>query len=146
MIRIGIDIGGTFTDFAVWKGDGEGYTSIESFKVLSTPSNYADAVVQGIERIIETGLIDPGEPVALMHGTTVSTNAVIERMAPRIALFTTDGFIDLLNIQRLRLKHPPILFSGRVQPLLPREDVFEINEHRGADGRVASPEEHTSEL
>src|SRR3546814_4113088 len=68
MIRIGIDIGGTFTDFAVWKGDGEGFTSIESFKVLSTPSNYADAVVQGIERIIETGLIDPGEPVALMHG------------------------------------------------------------------------------
>src|SRR3546814_18395437 len=119
MIRIGIDIGGTFTDFAVWKGDGEGYTSIESFKVLSTPSNYADAVVQGIERIIETGLIDPGEPVALMHGTTVSTNAVIERMGPRIALFTTDGFIDLLNIQRLRLKDPTNLFSCRGTPRIP---------------------------
>src|SRR3546814_15236662 len=74
-----------------------------------------------------------------MHGTTVSTNAVIERMGPRIALFPTDGFIDLLNIKRLRLKDPTNLFSGRAQPLIPREDVLELNERLGADGRVERP-------
>src|SRR3546814_19050917 len=74
-----------------------------------------------------------------MHGTTVSTNAVIERMGPRIALFTTDGSIDLLTIQRLRLKDPTNLFSGRVQPLIPRDNVFEIKGRHGADARIDRP-------
>ena len=136
MIRIGIDIGGTFTDFAVWRDSAEGYTNITSFKVPSTPPTFADAVRTGLDEIVETAKIAPDEEILLVHGTTVSTNAVIERSGPPMALFVTKGFGDLLNIQRLRLDKPIDMFNRRTTPLVAREHVFEIDERLLSDGAV----------
>ena len=136
MIRIGIDIGGTFTDFAVWRDSAEGYTNIKSFKVPSTPPTFADAVRAGLDEIVETAKIAPDEEILLVHGTTVSTNAVIERSGPPMALFVTKGFGDLLNIQRLRLDKPIDMFNRRTVALVPREHVFEIDERLLADGGI----------
>ncbi len=136
MIRIGIDIGGTFTDFAVWRDSAQGYTNITSFKVPSTPPTFADAVRTGLDEIIETEGIAPDEEILLVHGTTVSTNAVIERSGPPMALFVTKGFGDLLNIQRLRLDKPIDMFNRRTTPLVAREHVFEIDERLLSDGAV----------
>ena len=136
MIRIGIDIGGTFTDFAVSRDSAEGYANITSFKVPSTPPTFADAVRTGLDEIIDAGKIAPDEEILLVHGTTVSTNAVIERKGPPMALFVTKGFGDLLNIQRLRLDKPVDLFNRRTTPLVARERVFEIDERLLADGTV----------
>ena len=136
MIRIGIDIGGTFTDFAVWRDSAQGYTNITSFKVPSTPPTFADAVRTGLDEIIETEGIAPDEEILLVHGTTVSTNAVIERSGPPMALFVTKGFGDLLNIQLLRLDKPIDMFNRRTTPLVAREHVFEIDERLLSDGAV----------
>ena len=105
MIRIGIDIGGTFTDFAVWRDTVGGYTNILSFKVPSTPPDFANAVRTGLDQMIENGTIATDDEILLVHGTTVSTNAVIERSGPQLALFVTKGFPDILNIQRLKEVH-----------------------------------------
>src|SRR5438132_558377 len=77
MRRVGIDIGGTFTDFAVWDGAPTGYAAVEAFKVPSTPPDFARGVKDGIEALIERGRIVLDAPVLIVHGTTVSTNAVI---------------------------------------------------------------------
>ena len=80
-----------------------------------------------------------GEDVVIVHGTTVSTNAVIERTGPKLALFTTAGFRDLLDLQRLRLEDPLNLFTERPKSLIPRERVFPIEERLAADGSVLVP-------
>src|SRR5690349_24045181 len=118
MIRIGVDIGGTFTDFAVWRGGDEGYTSVASFKVPSTPPAFDEAVKVGVDRLLAEGTLRRDEPVLLVHGTTVGTNMVIERSGPKLALLTTAGFRDVLNLQRLRLENPLDLFSERPVPLI----------------------------
>ncbi len=139
MIHIGIDIGGTFTDFAVWTGDPAGYTRIATYKVPSTPPAYADAVREGIDHLIGTLAIPAEARVLVVHGTTVSTNTVITRSGPPMALLTTRGFRDLLNLARLRLDKPVDLFNSRAAPLVPRAHVFEIDERVLADGSIDRP-------
>lgn len=135
MIRIGIDIGGTFTDFAAWKRRG-GEDTLISLKVPSTPPDFATGFREGMETVL--GVLEPeeGEKVVVMHGTTVSTNLVIERAGPTIALLVTDGFRDLLELQRLRLRNPLDMFETRVKPLVPRKLVYEIGERLNHDGSV----------
>ena len=135
MIRIGIDIGGTFTDFAAWR-QGEG---VRTSKVPSTPPRFADGVREGLDRLIPAMSIAEGEPVVIVHGTTISTNTVIERSGPPLALLTTAGFRDLLNLQRLRLDKPADLFNRRPEPLVPRELVYAIAERLEPDGSVHTP-------
>ena len=139
MIRIGIDIGGTFTDFAIWRGDPAGYIALGTYKVSSTPPRYALGVIEGLKHLIATHRIDDSEPVIVVHGTTVGTNTVIERKGSRLALLTTIGFRDILGIARLRLDKSVDLFNQRVIPLIPRERVFEIDERVLADGAVDRP-------
>ena len=86
MLRIGIDIGGTFTDFAIWDGEGSGYREVEIFKIPSTPPHFADGVKRGLLRLMEQGRLHRDKPALIVHGTTVSTNAVIERSGPPLAL------------------------------------------------------------
>ena len=95
MIRIGIDIGGTFTDFALWDGDRAGYTAVHAMKMPSTPPDFARGVQDGLEVLLAEGRIAAGDPMLIVHGTTVSTNAVIERSGPPLALLVTAGFRDL---------------------------------------------------
>ncbi|MCB1492395.1 MAG: hydantoinase/oxoprolinase family protein [Rhodobiaceae bacterium] len=139
MIRIGIDIGGTFTDFCVWRDDGDGYAGVTTHKVPSTPGAFAEAVRRGIDEILETVPVREGEPVLVVHGTTVSTNTVIERSGPPIALLVTEGVRDLLGLGRLRLPKPVDMFNERARPLIPRERVYEVRERLLADGSVDTP-------
>ena len=139
MIRIGIDIGGTFTDFCVWRGGRDGYSEIRTHKVPSTPPRFADAVRLGIDEILDRMPVRKGEPVLVVHGTTISTNTVIERSGPPIAILVTEGIRDLLGLGRLRLSKPVDMFNERAIPLIPRERVFEVRERLLADGSIDTP-------
>jgi N-methylhydantoinase A len=139
MLRIGIDIGGTFTDFAVWRREEDGYVQIGSHKVPTSRPDFSEAVKRGIADIAGAAGVDRDEPMVVVHGTTVGTNAVIERSQPPVAVLTTRGYRDLLSIARLRLDKPVDLFNRRTTPLVPRERVFEITERMLSDGSVDTP-------
>jgi N-methylhydantoinase A len=139
VIRIGIDIGGTFTDFAIWRHEGDGYARIGSLKLPSTRPDYAGAVIDGIERIASDLGIAADDEVLVAHGTTISTNAVIERSQPPVALITTEGYRDILEIARLRLDKPVDLFNRRPPPLAARRHVHAVPERILADGTVDRP-------
>ncbi|NSY41915.1 hydantoinase/oxoprolinase family protein [Agrobacterium tumefaciens] len=138
MLRIGIDIGGTFTDVIAWRSN-NGESQTLSLKVPSTPPNYADGFRNGVNQMLDSIGFHDDEEITVVHGTTVSTNTVIERSAPPIALLTTAGFRDILNLQRLRLKQPTDFFNQRTVPLVPRNLVFEVNERLMSDGSVRQP-------
>ncbi len=129
--RIGIDIGGTFTDLVFMDGDGR----VLRAKVLSTPDDYSEGIAQGLASAARSGL-----PLAsisrILHGTTVATNALLEGKGARVALLTTEGFRDVLEIRRLRM---PVLYDIRWRKpaaLVPRRLRFEIAERVDGNGRV----------
>jgi len=128
--HIGIDIGGTFTDFVLYD-DVEG--TVHTFKGLSTPSNPANAVLLGLESIKS-----PDQP-KIVHGSTVATNALLERKGAPTALVTTKGFRDILLIGRQTRTHLYDLFSDRPDPLIPSPRCFEVTERVDYRGRVLVP-------
>ncbi|MCT4370779.1 hydantoinase/oxoprolinase family protein [Yangia mangrovi] len=138
MLRVGIDIGGTFTDFIAWRLK-DGRSQSVNLKVPSTPGNYAEGFISGLEQVLAQFGDVADEDLMIVHGTTISTNTVIERKADPIALLTTEGFRDVLNIQRLRLRKPTNLFEQRTPPLVPRELVFEVEERTLFDGSIRKP-------
>lgn len=137
MIRIGVDIGGTFTDFCGWR-EGAG-TEVVSLKVPSTPPAFEEGFRQGFEMLLERLAPLPGEPAVVMHGTTVSTNAVIERKGPKIAFFATKGHGDMLELQRMGVRNPLNIFESRTKPLVERGMVFEVEERLLRGGAVRTP-------
>ena len=139
MIRVGIDIGGTFTDFVVWNEESGDYSSLEVFKVPTTPPNFAEGVITGLRKAMTAGLLGASDPIMLIHGTTISTNAVIERRGSKIGLLTTKGFKDILAMARLRIENPLDFFGHRPLPLIPQDLVFEIDERLLADGTINHP-------
>jgi N-methylhydantoinase A len=136
--RLGVDVGGTFTDLVLVTQDGH----VVTHKVLSTSGNYAEAIFAGIHDVLEEAGI-PGDRVReLIHGTTVATNAIIERRGARAGLVTTEGFGDLLEIGRLRLMRLYDMDQERPAPLVRRRWRFEVLErldHRGAVIRPLDP-------
>lgn len=129
--RVGADVGGTFTDVVVLSPDG----TIAFTKVLSTRPDYDRAVVESIG-----SLLDERMPVReVVHGTTVATNAVLERRGARTALVTTAGFRDVLELRRIRMPHLYDYFWTKPPPLVPRRLRFEISERVAADGTVVKP-------
>ncbi|MFN2134735.1 MAG: hydantoinase/oxoprolinase family protein, partial [Candidatus Promineifilaceae bacterium] len=129
MVRIGIDTGGTFTDF-VWL-DENGRVHI--LKELSTPSDPSRAILEGIER----AAVGPGAEI--IHGSTVATNALLERRGARTALIATAGFGDVLAIGRQNRSDLYALVAQKPAPLVPPEFRFEIEERISADGTVQIP-------
>ncbi|MFY9609516.1 MAG: hydantoinase/oxoprolinase family protein, partial [Blastocatellia bacterium] len=127
-IRIGIDTGGTFTDFVAARG-----SRLDSFKVPSTPHNPAQAILAGIARILEGA---GSAPFEIVHGTTVATNALLERKGARTALITTAGFEDVIEIGRQNRPEIYNLMVTRPDPLVPSELRFGITERVGPDGSV----------
>jgi N-methylhydantoinase A len=97
--RVGIDIGGTFTDLVFLNADGR----VLRAKVLSTPEDYSLGISSGLETIIGNGSVKIADIMQIMHGTTVATNAILEGKGARVALITTQGFRDVLEIRRLRM-------------------------------------------
>ena len=130
MQRIGIDIGGTFTDFVIYDDTDE---SVRSFKRLSTPSHPEKAVLDGMKRVPDMGLR------VVVHGSTVATNALLERKGSSTALITTKGFRDLLLIGRQTRDHLYDLLPERPVPLIPPERCFEVSERVDYQGRVLVP-------
>ena len=130
MQRIGIDIGGTFTDFVVYDDTDE---SVRSFKRLSTPSHPERAVLDGLKRVPDL------EARVLVHGSTVATNALLERKGSATALITTKGFRDLLLIGRQTREHLYDLLPGQSVPLILPEKCFEVNERVNYQGQVVTP-------
>ena len=125
----GIDVGGTFTDVAVYDTEtGSARTS----KVFST-RNQADGLLRGLRQVVET----VGQIVTVVHGTTVATNAILERKGARVALITTAGFQDVLELRR-RDRPETYGLTGGYRPLIPRSRCVELGERLGADGGVVA--------
>lgn len=137
-MRLGIDVGGTFTD-VVLIDDRSG--QIYYTKVLTTPRNPAEGVTSGIEKILaETG--NPMHDVDyVVHGSTIGTNALIERKGAKTGLITTEGFRDVLEIARIERPAAGLydMLVDLPDPLVPRYLRCEVHERVGADGQVVTP-------
>ena len=134
--RIGVDIGGTFTDFAVLE---EGSGRVWAHKQLTTPADPAAAVLQGIPEVLGKARAAIGEVRAIVHGTTLVTNAVIERKGARVGMLVTAGFRDVLDIGR-ELRYDMFDLRQRFpEPLVARSLRSEIAERVRHDGSVETP-------
>lgn len=131
--RIGVDIGGSFTDFAVLD---ERDNSIRTLKVLSRPDSPGSEITTGLGQLRDLHGIEPREVHYFTHGTTVGVNAVIQRKGVKLALFTTEAFEDVLELARLKIPHIHDLFSRRPEPLISRDRVFAIKERTDSQGRI----------
>jgi N-methylhydantoinase A len=127
-VIVGVDIGGTFTDFVVVRGG-----TLTVYKEPSTPADPSAAFLRGLEAL-EVSL-----PARLVHGSTVATNAVLERKGARAALLTTAGFRDVLEIGRQTRLQLYSLTPTKHVPLIPRERCFEVPERVDKHGGVLTP-------
>src|SRR3954454_12693088 len=132
---IGVDVGGTFTDFFAFDDTDD---RIVLHKVPSTPANPAQAVIAGLRELIRHG-VDLGAITRLSHGTTVATNALIQRRGGKVALVVTEGFRDLIEIGRQIRPRIFDLQADYPEPLVERELRFEAPERVRADASVARP-------
>ncbi len=124
--RVGVDTGGTFTDFVIVR-DG----ALTTRKIPSTPRDPSVAILEGI-----SDLLPLAERLQIIHGTTVATNALLERKGARIALITTRGFEDILTIGRQTRKRLYSLRGEDRRPLVDRRDAFGVAEQTTAAGSV----------
>src|SRR5882762_5789105 len=122
---IAIDTGGTFTD-CVWAEAGV----LKTLKVFSTPDDPSRAIAEALNKI------GAGAALTLLHGTTVGTNALLQRKGARVALITTSGFEDVIEIGRQARPRLYDFFFDRVAPLVPRELRFGVKERTDAEGRI----------
>jgi len=134
--RLGIDTGGTFTDFTLFC---EQTGKILSMKVPSTPKEPSDAIIDGIEQVIALTEIDRREICYVGHGTTVATNSLIELKGAKTGLITTRGFRDLLEIGRQRRPELYDFYADKPHVLVPRHLRKEVSERITADGNVLRP-------
>jgi N-methylhydantoinase A len=133
--RVGSDIGGTFTDLILASEDGQ---TFHVGKVLTTPEP-DDAVIAGIETVLAAAGVAPSQVSHVLHGTTLFTNAIIERKGARTALVTTRGFRDAVEIAREHRYDMYDLYMQRPRPLAPRHLRFELDERVLASGTVRHP-------
>ena len=132
MYRVGIDIGGTFTDMLLVGEDGAAGIA----KTLTTPGDPSLAVENALRPALENGAIDKSERGMLIHGTTLVTNALIERKGALTALLTTAGFRDAVEIGREHRYELYDLNLDLPKPLVPRHLRFDVPERMDADGNV----------
>ena len=134
-VRIGVDVGGTFTDLIA---AGEGGGALAPVKVLSTPRSPADGVLSAFHRLLEGGA---GRPTYLVHASTIGTNLFLGQIGlelPRVALLTTAGFRDVLEIGRQRRAELYNLFYQRPRPLVDRRNRIGIPERVDAGGQTVT--------
>ena len=132
---LGVDIGGTFTDIVLLRADGE----LFSKKVLSTPGDYSIAIEEGVADLMRGGGLRGNQIAELAHGTTVATNAIIERRGASVALITTRGFRDVLELGRFRSPRLYDLTYRKPEPLIERRLRVEVSERCDADGNILQP-------
>ncbi|MDQ8033776.1 5-oxoprolinase [Bordetella genomosp. 1] len=133
MYRIGIDVGGTFTDFTMIDEDNG---QVHFHKVPSTPHDPSQAIQEGIANLLETHAVRADQVAHVGHGTTVATNLIIERKGAQVGLLTTRGFRDVLEIARQTRPHLYDYSVGKPPVAVPREWRIEIDERVNAAGEV----------
>jgi len=124
-LRIAIDTGGTFTD-CVWVDRGR----VRMLKVFSTPADPSQAITEAVQKI------SPNAEVILLHGTTVGTNTLLQRKGARVALVTTAGFEDAIEIGRQARPKLYDFFFDKVEPLVPSDLRFGVNERTDPEGKI----------
>lgn len=134
--RLGADIGGTFTDFVLTDDTGE---HVLNFKMPSTPADPAQAILRGIQQLVELHGVTTADIEYFVHGTTLGVNTLIQRTGSVTGLLVTKGFRDVLEIGRLRLPDPTNYFVEKTPALAPRRLVREIDERILASGQVVAP-------
>lgn len=132
-LRLAIDIGGTFTDTVLVSGD---ETILASTKTLTTHQNPADGAMEGAKRVVEQSGRALSEVTGFIHGTTLATNALIERRGAVVATVTTEGFRDILEIAYERRYSQYDINLEKPDLLVPRERALTIRERMSADGNV----------
>ena len=135
MYRVGIDIGGTFTDMLLVSEDGTAVIG----KTLTTPTDPSLAVENALKPALQNGSANPRQRGTLIHGTTLVTNALIERKGAPTALLTTSGFRDAVEIGREHRYELYDLNLDLPKPLVPRHLRFDVPERIAADGSVLQP-------
>ena len=133
--RVGADIGGTFTDVALLGSDG----SIATAKVSSTPDDYGVAIIDGVMRLVQERGLAAADVEGVVHGTTVATNAILQRKGARTALIMTAGFRDVLELARLRYTKLYDINFVKARPLVPRRLRFVVDERMGPRGEIRMP-------
>ena len=131
--RVGVDIGGTFTDVVLWNANG---SELEIDKLLTTPDDPSRAVLDGVRRVLDRAGISGRDLSSVIHGTTLVANALIERKGVVTGLITTAGFRDVLEIGREWRYDLFDLDIEMPRPLVPRPLRYEVSERIGPDGEV----------
>ena len=132
-VRVGIDVGGTFTDFVLYDASRQ---RLAYHKEASTPSDPALAVRDGLQALLAREGLAPSAIGVLLHGTTIGLNAIIQRRGARVALVVSSGFRDVLEIGRARMPSSFDFHATREEPFLPRERVLEIGARFNRDGEI----------
>jgi N-methylhydantoinase A len=137
VLRIGIDVGGTFTDVVGLRDGRELFIA----KVPTTPGRLADGILRGVERLLQVSGLSAADVARFTHSTTVATNAILEQRGARVALLATEGFRDVLEIGRQKRNAMYDLFADGQTPafLAPRRRRVGIRERIDADGSVLVP-------
>ena len=133
-IRLGVDIGGTFTDVVLEKG-GESFST----KVLTTYAAPENAIIDGMHQVCGKAGVTPADLTQIIHGTTLATNALIERRGAKTALITTQGFRDVIEMRTESRFEQYDLNLTLPEPLLPRQMRYTVNERVDATGAVLIP-------
>ncbi|MGB7244456.1 MAG: hydantoinase/oxoprolinase family protein [Sulfitobacter sp.] len=133
-IRLGVDIGGTFTDVVLENGD-ETYST----KVLTTYAAPENAIIDGMHQVCAKAGVDTGQIGQIIHGTTLATNALIERRGAKTALITTQGFRDVIEMRTESRFEQYDLNLNLPEPLLPRQMRYTVSERVDAAGNVLIP-------
>jgi N-methylhydantoinase A len=139
--RIGVDVGGTFTDGLVLN---EATGRIAQVKVLSTPEDPSKAFLDAVSRLLKAAGVGGDSVSHVVHGTTVATNAVLQRQLADTVLVTTKGFRDLLEIARQVRPDAYDVFAEKPKRLVPRDLCFEVSERLAADGSILAPLDEVS--
>src|SRR5262249_48722318 len=136
--RLGVDVGGTFTDLLL-SHDESG--ALHRVKTPSTPADPAQGVLSGVRRICEESGVSPGDLAYVMHGTTGTANALLEAKGARVGLTTTKGFRQILHLARSQTPGPLAGWIIMIKPDPPAalEDTREANERMSAHGEVVEP-------
>jgi N-methylhydantoinase A len=133
--KVGVDIGGTFTDIVGVSSDGR----VITYKVPSTPEDYSEGILDGLNQALQTSELSASEVSEIVHGTTIATNAILERRGARTALITTRGFRDVLELRRLRIPELYNLNWEKPPSLVPRYLRYEVAERVDFLGNVLEP-------
>src|SRR3954466_14115263 len=137
--RVGIDIGGTFSDLVIMDEAGR----VSTLKVTSAPDAVIAALVEGLKDLQQRAGLAPADAIAVAHGTTAATNAILEYRGARTGLITTRGFRDILEIRRLRVGRLYDLGWDKPKPLVTRRLRREVSERLDVNGQVVETLDRT---